>query len=278
MYRSLRVKNMRKILMLLTLSFVFSLSIVRAQTDLLYVASPDTNAILVINPADASVADVIELEASPFAVLTHPDSGHLFAATDNGLTVIDAEDYAIVDNLEFDGQPTELWADEGLIYVSLDNGDEVALDAETLERQEVDEPAEAAPQSRPRRMVPLFLPASPLCPLNADAPRHIFQTNLPPGLIDVQCRVLAVNGEFTQNPGEIGIQAIIDLGVIHAVEVFSPSGANMGGIDFCLPGRGQVIYLDAEGQPREPQILRATQQFAYTCFQLPGAGTIVLVA
>jgi hypothetical protein len=38
-----------------------------------------------------------------------------------------------------------------------------------------------------------------------------------------------------------------------------------------------LIFLDAEGQPREPQIMRSIQRAAYNCVQLPGAGTLILV-
>ncbi len=261
---------MRKMMLLLTVSLVVGLNLVQAQADLLYVASPDTASILVLDPVDASVVEVIELEVTPLAVLAEFE--HLFVAVDSSLLVLTASDFELVDEFELDAEPNELWADDGHIYLALANDEIVVIDAETLEIID-----EVAPGAAMQELEPLYLPASPLCPLTPAAPRAVFQTNLSPGLLDVQCRVLAVNGEFIQNPGEIGIQTIIDLGVIHAVEIFSPSGAAMAGIDVCLLGDGQVIFLDADGQPREPQVMRATEHDHYRCIQLPGAGTLVLV-
>ena len=271
---------MRKLMFLLTLSFVFSLSVVQAQTDLIYVASPDTNSVLAVDLEADEIVATIELDSTPGTITTDQAAGRVYIATNAGITVIDAETQEIIDNLELSGLPSAFSIANDQLSVLMPNGETMRFDTESLESVEVDEPAsDARPmQRRQRQPQPLFLPASPLCPLNPEAPRPVFQTNLPPGLIDVQCRVLAVGGEFTQNPGEIGIQTIIDLGVIHAVEIFSPSGANMTGIDVCLLGRGQVIFLDADGQPRKPQVMRATQRAAYSCVQLPGAGTLILVA
>lgn len=60
------------------------------------------------------------------------------------------------------------------------------------------------------------------------------------------CHLIALNGQFFTNPAEIGIQSIIDLGVIHAVNVFAlPAGALTSPVTICLSGSGDVLFISA---------------------------------
>jgi hypothetical protein len=55
----------------------------------------------------------------------------------------------------------------------------------------------------------------------------------------------------------------------------------VGDVDICLQGKGYIIYLNANGAPRVPQLWSAwtTPAFpGYTCTTLYAPGTVVLVA
>ncbi len=105
----------------------------------------------------------------------------------------------------------------------------------------------------------------------------------------LNCRVLYQNGSPTQwlgfdlyNAGAIGNQGVLDLGIIQAVDIFSPGGASyfQGGAVFCLRGGGTLIWLAASGIPRHPEIIGsyAVPDFpGFTCATLFEPGTLVLV-
>lgn len=95
--------------------------------------------------------------------------------------------------------------------------------------------------------------------------------------IDVQCRIIAENTEFIRSGAEIGNQGVIDLGVIHAVDVYSTDRTNPAGAEICLRGQGDVIFMNAQQAPRQPQALAGAIDGGYTCVTLPAAGTVVLV-
>jgi predicted outer membrane repeat protein len=60
------------------------------------------------------------------------------------------------------------------------------------------------------------------------------------------CHLIALNGRFFTNPGEIGIQSVIDLGVIHAINVFPlPAGTLTSPVTICLSGGGDVLFINA---------------------------------
>jgi hypothetical protein len=114
----------------------------------------------------------------------------------------------------------------------------------------------------------------------------IIRAEVPTGTVtggDVYCRVITQNGQFIQIPAEIGIQAVIDLGVLHAVDVFGLLPDNESQPDFnnsvqvCLQGSGHLVYLNALHAPRFAVVLTgATSSGGYTCANIPDAGTVIL--
>ena len=122
--------------------------------------------------------------------------------------------------------------------------------------------------------------AAPPVPLCADlngTTNAIVRANPPAGVYGVHCRIIAESTRFIRSAAEVGVQSVLDRGVIHAVDVFSPSNANAGGTNICLQGTGELIFLDASAAPRTAQSLPASTQGGYTCATLPGVGTVVLV-
>lgn len=271
--------------LIIVVLLVLSVTLVSAQptSDLIYVPSPETQSVLVIDPDEATVTEAIGLDAEPVAIVVHPDSGLVYVVTtdENALVVID--ETSVTETVELDNAPVGLSLDEeanSLTIMFEDTDDTLILDADSLEPVSMSDVGEGDEDETPFpfQRFRLLLPSYPLCPLSSDADRETFQTNLTPNLIDLQCRVLAEDGKFIQSPAEIGIQDIIDLGVIHAVEVFSPSGANVERVDICLLGSGNVFFLDADDQPRTPNFLQSVSRAGYSCVQLPGPGTLILVS
>ena len=105
----------------------------------------------------------------------------------------------------------------------------------------------------------------------------IVRAHLQPGIFDVHCRIIAENRHFIRTPAEVGNPAVLNSGVIHAVDVFSPSNEAAAGTQICLQGIGRIIFLDAFGAPRVPQSLATTTQDGYSCATIPHVGTVVLV-
>lgn len=248
------------------------------QTDLIYVASPGTDSVLVIDPDSESIVEIIPVGDNPTAVASNPETGLVYVANsgDETISVIDSEENEVIETIELDSEPVSLTfnIEANQLQVTLaESGDIVTIDGDSLEVVATDAPYIGLENY----YVALTLPTYPLCPLNADAARSTFQTNLTPGLIDIQCRVLAEHGDYVRPAAEIGVQAVLDLGVIHAVELFSPSGATIERLDVCLRGIGNIMYLDAADQPREPKSLQRTIRSGYTCAHLPGPGTIILI-
>ena len=105
----------------------------------------------------------------------------------------------------------------------------------------------------------------------------------------LNCRVLYQNGAPTQwlgsdlyNSGSIGIEGVLNLGVIQAIDIFSPAGMTyfQGGAVFCLRGTGTLIWLAASGVPRHAEIIGSysVPEFpGFTCATLFEPGTLVLV-
>lgn len=100
----------------------------------------------------------------------------------------------------------------------------------------------------------------------------VVQVNVPPGLWGVYCRVIS------DNPAEIGNEEVLQMGVLQAIDVFSPNGENLAGMRVCLQGIGSIVFLDASQSPRVPQVLASTTDGGYTCAVIPGAGLVVLVS
>lgn len=117
----------------------------------------------------------------------------------------------------------------------------------------------------------------PLCSDLDGSSNPIVRASLPSGVYATFCRVIAENGEFIRSAAEIGVQSVLDLGVIHAVDVFSPAGESGAGTNLCLQGSGGIIFLSSLQSPRAPQWLQSYENGGYTCAALPGTGTAVLV-
>lgn len=98
----------------------------------------------------------------------------------------------------------------------------------------------------------------------------------------VFCRVIAENGDFVRNAAEVGDAAVLDQGVIQAVDVFGILHTGVAQPDFnarvkvCLLGSGTLWYLDATVSPRYVSRLGATREGGYTCGRIDNAGTVVL--
>jgi hypothetical protein len=126
----------------------------------------------------------------------------------------------------------------------------------------------------------------PLCADIDGTTSAVIRAEVAPGTVtggDVYCRVITQNGQFIQVPEEIGIRAVIDLGVIHAVDVFGLRPNNESAPDFntpvqvCLQGSGNMVYLNALNAPRFAVVLTGTTSAGgYTCANIPDAGTVVL--
>ena len=83
----------------------------------------------------------------------------------------------------------------------------------------------------------------------------------------VQCQVLTESG--------VGIQSVIDMGIIGAVDVWGEVGA---GVEVCVLGRGSMVFLDAAGVPRAASTIASYHQGDMTCASLKSAGSLVLLA
>ena len=133
-------------------------------------------------------------------------------------------------------------------------------------------------------------PPTPLCEDHNFAEGGVVRASIADSLgYAVNCRVLYQNGAPTQwlggdlyNAGAIGIQGVLDLGVIQAVDIFSPVGMSYfnGGAVFCLRGQGTLIWLAAKNAPRVAEVIGSYEvdDFpGFTCATLFEPGTLVLV-
>ncbi len=99
----------------------------------------------------------------------------------------------------------------------------------------------------------------------------------------VYCRVLAENGNFTSSlaGAQIGVKAVLDRGVVQAVDVFVPNDMQSqpfsAAAKVCLQGSGAFVYLNGAQSPRTPQDLVTTLEDGYTCGYISNPGTVVLV-
>lgn len=118
---------------------------------------------------------------------------------------------------------------------------------------------------------------APLCRALDGSTNPIIRAQTPPGASAIYCRIITENSVYLRNPGEIGVQSVINLGVIQAVDLFNLTGDRTGGIRVCLEGSGGIIFLASEQAPRQPQRLESFTEGDYTCTTLPGTGTVVLV-
>jgi hypothetical protein len=123
--------------------------------------------------------------------------------------------------------------------------------------------------------------ATPLCTDFNGSTNAIVRAGLPGNTTGgVFCRVLAENGVLLAGAGpQIGVQSVLDRGVIQAVEIFAPYGSTSldGGARICLLGTGTFIFLNAAQSPRQPVEIATTMEDGYTCGGVNNTGTAVLV-
>ena len=133
-------------------------------------------------------------------------------------------------------------------------------------------------------------PPTPLCEDHNFAQGGVVRASTADALgYAIHCRVLHQNSAPTSwlggdlyNAGSIGHQGVFDLGVIQAVDIFSPMGMTTfeGGGVFCLRGQGTLIWLAAKNAPRIAEIIGSytVDDFpGFTCATLFEPGTLVLV-
>lgn len=147
------------------------------------------------------------------------------------------------------------------------------------------EPTSETPAQPP--IVPTSSNPPPTCADTQGNTNPLVRANIASGSIPsggVYCNILAENGTFTHNPGEIGDTSVLNMGVIHAVDVYaiadngSPITYFSLPIEICLQGGGTLVFLSATQSPRVPQLVPTWSSGGYSCTTLPNAGTLVLVA
>jgi CSLREA domain-containing protein len=102
---------------------------------------------------------------------------------------------------------------------------------------------------------------------------------------NVFCRIIVQDDQLITNFAEIGVQAVIDMGVVQAVDLFgllpdgSPIVPFISPMRVCLRGHGDAIFLSAAGAGRTAQFLPilADSPTNYACALIPVSGTVVLV-
>ena len=102
---------------------------------------------------------------------------------------------------------------------------------------------------------------------------------------NVFCRVIVKNSAVITNLAEIGVQSVIDQGVVQAVDLFGllPNGSPVvpliSPIGVCLRGQGSMVLLSAADVARTPSWLPVdtNSPAGYTCANVYVSGTVVLV-
>ncbi len=128
-------------------------------------------------------------------------------------------------------------------------------------------------------------PAIPLCSDSSGTTNSIVRATVPGGTItngSVFCRVIAQNSTFIESADEVGIQTILDQGVVQAVDVFGLLAGGQSVVAFndpvqiCLAGSGAYYFIDASKSPRSAIQLPTQIINGYACASIPNAGTVVL--
>lgn len=102
---------------------------------------------------------------------------------------------------------------------------------------------------------------------------------------NVYCRIIVQDGQVITSLAEVGIQAVIDLDVIQAIDLFGLAADGtvlpnfIQPVSICLRGTGQVIYLNAANAGRIPTLLPVypNSPSEYSCVSVPAPGTVILV-
>ncbi len=97
------------------------------------------------------------------------------------------------------------------------------------------------------------------------------------------CHIIVRDGRIVTSLSEIGIQSVIDLNILQAVDVAGllPNGVPVipfdAPVQICLRGSGEVLFLDAAASNRTVERLSAVEQNGSLCVLVTGSGTLVLV-
>lgn len=174
------------------------------------------------------------------------------------------------------------------------NYDGTAVADVSVTNTDDDEPSAPPATPRPQRVVstPVPPPPTPGCDAFNYVPASVLRATIANGLgHDVFCRMIYESGAPSPAVGDpiiaaatIGVIEVLNAGVVHAVDIYSPSGLNNrfdGGGTFCLQGQGTLVFLAASGIPRVPQVVPTHVLDAYPgylCATLHEVGTLVLVA
>jgi hypothetical protein len=102
---------------------------------------------------------------------------------------------------------------------------------------------------------------------------------------NVFCRIIVQDDQVITSYAEIGVQSVIDLGVVQAVDLFgllpdgSPVVPFISSMRVCLRGIGAAIFLTAATAARTSVYLPvlADSPPNYSCANIPVSGTVVLV-
>ncbi len=123
-------------------------------------------------------------------------------------------------------------------------------------------------------------PLPPACPDVNGTTNDVVRAVIPDGAVDggkIYCRVITTSAE-------IGVQSVIDRGVVRAAEVLAltDDGTTLipkfkKGVKVCLQGNGILLQLEANTTPRAPVQVTAAAENSYTCGTVKSAGTLVLV-
>ena len=133
-------------------------------------------------------------------------------------------------------------------------------------------------------------PPSPTCDTENFDENGVVRTGIPDAMrYAINCRALYHNNQATTwlgsplySEANLGVAGLLNLGVMQAVDIFSPPGMTYfeGGVVFCLRGEGTLIWLAASGVPRHAEIIGSypVPEFSgFTCATLFEPGTLVLV-
>lgn len=129
------------------------------------------------------------------------------------------------------------------------------------------------------------VPPPPPCTFDNEQFLEIARGYQQPGTVptgDVTCRIINVNGEFVTSTSEIGVQSVLDMGVLQAVDIFASQVDFNHPVEVCLLGTGShIMYLNAKNIPRVgeaiPSHVQTIDGQTFTCTTISQAGTLALV-
>jgi hypothetical protein len=129
---------------------------------------------------------------------------------------------------------------------------------------------------------------APLCADVAGSSTPLVRANVSSGAVtlgSVFCQFIALNGSFLRASFEVPDPALLNLGVVHAVDIF---GITLSGnfvntafnapVQICLQGSGNLYYLNALQSPRRSELQTPVQDGGFLCVTIPAPGTLVLVS